>query len=80
MLLLSRWLAGVSRKVCQTMGTALLAAERVGAALPWLWRADDSSALQQLAAHLQAEAASPEILAQSEPAAGARCLTCMSYG
>ena len=46
-------MSGVASQVGQTVGAALLASGHIAAALPWLWRSDDSHAMQHIAGRLQ---------------------------
>lgn len=54
-----------ANSICRTAGAGLLAAGHTAAALPWLWQADGSAALHQVAAQLQAKSQDLDVLAQS---------------
>lgn len=56
--------ADVALRVSQVVGNALLSSGNTAAALAWLWRAHDSSALKRVAEVLQASAASSDELAK----------------
>lgn len=66
MLLRLTWCADAANSICRTAGAGLLAAGHTAAALPWLWQADGSAALHQVAAQLQAKSQDLDVLAQSK--------------